>query len=44
MLSSWREVTERAGFFHFNLLWTLAGLIGVFLALDLFLFFFCSGK
>ena len=28
------------GFFHFNLLWSLAGAIGVFLALDLFLFFF----
>ncbi|HET9147276.1 MAG TPA: NADH-quinone oxidoreductase subunit M [Acetobacteraceae bacterium] len=37
---SWTEITERVGFFHFNLLWTLAGTIGVFLALDLFLFFF----
>lgn len=37
---SWTEVKERRGFFHFNLLWTLAGVIGVFLALDLFLFFF----
>jgi NADH-quinone oxidoreductase subunit M len=38
--SSWTEIRERTGFFHFNLLWTLAGAIGVFLALDLFLFFF----
>lgn len=36
---SWTEIRERAGFFHFNLLWTLAGVLGVFLALDLFLFF-----
>ena len=34
------EITERTGFFYFNLLWTLAGVIGVFTALDLFLFFF----
>lgn len=38
--SSWTEINERVGFFHFNLLWTLAGVVGVFLALDLFLFFF----
>lgn len=36
---SWTEIKNRIGFFHFNLLWTLAGTIGVFLALDLFLFF-----
>jgi NADH-quinone oxidoreductase subunit M len=28
------------GFYYFNLLWTLAGITGVFLALDLFLFYF----
>lgn len=38
--SSWSEIRERIGFFHFNLMWTLAGAVGVFLALDLFLFFF----
>ncbi|HEX7073057.1 MAG TPA: NADH-quinone oxidoreductase subunit M [Hyphomicrobiaceae bacterium] len=38
--ASWSEITDRVGFFHFNLLWTLAGTVGVFLALDLFLFFF----
>ncbi len=37
--ASWTEITERVGFFHFNLLWILAGVVGVFLALDLFLFF-----
>lgn len=37
---SWTEIQERAGFYYFNLLWTLAGAVGVFLALDLFLFFF----
>ena len=36
---SWTEIRERSGFYHFNLLCTLAGAIGVFLALDLFLFF-----
>ena len=38
--SAWDEITDRVGFFYFNLLWTLAGVIGVFTALDLFLFFF----
>ena len=37
---SWHEIGERVGFFHFNLLWTITGILGVFLALDLFLFFF----
>lgn len=37
---SWTEIGEGRGAFYFNLLWTLAGVIGVFLALDLFLFFF----
>ena len=40
VVASWTEITERVGFFHFNLMLTLAGVIGVFLALDLFLFFF----
>jgi NADH-quinone oxidoreductase subunit M len=38
--TSWTTVQSRVGFFHFNLLWTLASLIGIFLALDLFLFYF----
>jgi NADH-quinone oxidoreductase subunit M len=40
VLCSWNEIGERVGFFHLNLLWILGGVIGVFLALDLFLFFF----
>jgi NADH-quinone oxidoreductase subunit M len=39
VLASWTEIQERVGFFHFNLLWVLAGITGVFLALDLFLFY-----
>jgi len=38
--ASWTEISERAGFFHFNLMWSLSGIIGVFLSLDLFLFYF----
>ena len=40
VLCSWTEITESVGFFHLNLLWILAGITGVFLALDLFLFYF----
>ncbi|HEY1112550.1 MAG TPA: NADH-quinone oxidoreductase subunit M [Chitinophagaceae bacterium] len=40
VLCSWNEVRERHGFYFFNLLWTLAGIAGVFVALDLFLFYF----
>ena len=43
VLASWTEITIGVGFFHFNLLWILAGIIGVFLALDLFLFLFRLG-
>ena len=38
--ASWREIEERVGFFHLNLMWVLAGVIGVFLTLDLFLLYF----
>ncbi|MEK6199112.1 MAG: NADH-quinone oxidoreductase subunit M [Psychrobacter sp.] len=37
---SWNEIQRRVGFFHLNLLWSLGGVIGVFLAIDMFLFFF----
>ena len=37
---SWKEIQHRTGFFHFNILWVLAGITGVFLAMDLFLFYF----
>jgi len=40
VLSSWTEIKKRAGFFYFNLLWVIAGIIGVFLAVDLFMFYF----
>ncbi|MES1943496.1 proton-translocating NADH-quinone oxidoreductase, chain M [Salinisphaera sp. PC39] len=37
--ASWTEIRERVAFFHANLLFALAGTVGVFLATDLFLFF-----
>lgn len=40
VLISWNEIQNRVGFFYFNLLWVLAGISGVFLAMDLFLFYF----
>lgn len=40
VLASWSEIKEKTGFFHFNVMWTLAGILGVFLSLDLFLFYF----
>jgi len=40
VLISWKEIRERVGFFHFNILWILAGIAGVFLSMDLFLFYF----
>ncbi len=39
LLSAWEEIQTRVGFFYFNFLWTLAGVVGIFAALDLFLFF-----
>lgn len=36
---SWREIEQQRGFFHFNLMFSIAGITGVFLAADLFLFF-----
>jgi len=41
VLVSWREIQENVGFYYFNLLCVLAGVIGVFTALDLFLFYVC---
>ena len=37
---SWNDITEKVGFFHCNLLLALAGICGVFVAIDLFLFYF----
>ncbi len=41
VVASWTEIQHRHGFFQFNLLATLAGVVGVFTAQDLFLFFVC---
>jgi len=40
VICSWSEVQRKVGFFHLNLLWILGAVAGVFLALDMFLFFF----
>ncbi len=40
VLCSWREIRDRVGFFHFNLMWVLAGIVAVFVSVDLFLFYF----
>lgn len=40
VISSWDEIDRNPGFFQFNILWVMAGVVGVFTALDLFLFFF----
>ncbi|MCD1124541.1 NADH-quinone oxidoreductase subunit M [Jinshanibacter sp. LJY008] len=40
ILCSWTEGQRSQGFFHLNLLWILGGVMGVFLAVDMFLFFF----
>jgi NADH-quinone oxidoreductase subunit M len=39
VVASWTEIQHKVGFFHFNILWVLAGVVGVFLAVDLFVFF-----
>jgi NADH-quinone oxidoreductase subunit M len=40
VIISGNSIREKVGFFYFNLLFVLAGTIGVFLAMDLFLFYF----
>ena len=40
IIFSWKEINQKVGFFNFNFLLTLAGIVGVFLSLDLFLFYF----
>jgi NADH-quinone oxidoreductase subunit M len=40
VLTSWNEINYRIGFYYFNLLWVIAGIAGVFLTMDLFLFYF----
>ncbi len=38
--ASWEGIQYRVGFFHFQLMWILSAIVGVFLSLDLFLFYF----
>ncbi len=40
VLVSYKEIQDRQGFYYFNILWLLAGIIGVFLSMDLLLFYF----
>ncbi|WOH39024.1 NADH-quinone oxidoreductase subunit M [Thalassotalea fonticola] len=40
VLVSWQEITDKVGFYYFNLMASIAGIVGVFIATDLFLFFF----
>jgi len=40
VVMSWTEIRERVGFFHMNMMLILTGIIGVFLSLDMFLFYF----
>ena len=44
ILVSWQEIKEKAGFYYFNLLISIAGIVGVFTALDMFLFFLFLGS
>jgi len=39
ILISWKQVTERVGLFHFMLLFAQSAAMGVFLSIDLFLFY-----
>ena len=40
ILVSWHEIKTKVGFYYFNLLASITGIIGVFTAIDMFLFFF----
>jgi NADH-quinone oxidoreductase subunit M len=40
LLAAWKRVPERVGLFHLQLMWAAAALVGVFMALDLVLFYF----
>lgn len=39
VLCSWREITYKVGFFHANILFAISGILGVFLAYDMLLFY-----
>jgi NADH-quinone oxidoreductase subunit M len=38
--ASWKEINNKVGTFHFALMSALTGILGVFMAVDLFLFYF----
>jgi NADH-quinone oxidoreductase subunit M len=40
VLASWKEIKKDVGFFPFHLMFVLAGITGVFISMDLFLFYF----
>jgi NADH-quinone oxidoreductase subunit M len=40
IVGSWKTINDKVGLFHAMVLWLLTGVIGVFLAIDLFLFYF----
>lgn len=40
VLSSWEETKKNCGFFYFNLMFILSSVIGIFLSMDMILFFF----
>lgn len=40
ILVSWYEIKKNEGFFYFNVMLVITGIIGIFIACDLFLFFF----
>lgn len=40
VIISWTEIKKNSQFFYFNLMFILAGITGVFISLDLFLFYF----
>jgi NADH-quinone oxidoreductase subunit M len=40
IILSWCSIDKKTGFYFFNLLFMLAGIVGIFLAVDLFLFYF----
>ncbi|MGJ8516094.1 NADH-quinone oxidoreductase subunit M [Carnimonas bestiolae] len=39
VLAAWKDVERRSGGFYLNLMWLLAAIVGIFTAVDLFLFF-----
>lgn len=40
ILCSWYGIKKYQGYFYFNILWIIGGSVGVFLSIDMFLFFF----